>query len=67
VESSCELSNEPLGSIKCWESTKWYSAPQLVMGLRMSMHVSFICMLCVLRLCMWNSSHAHVLSRGLSI
>jgi hypothetical protein len=36
--SSCELGNEPSGSIKCWESTKWlhilwpiewYSAPQL--------------------------------------
>jgi hypothetical protein len=37
VESSCELGTEPLGSIKCWESTEWlhilwpiewYSAPQ---------------------------------------
>jgi hypothetical protein len=37
VESSCELGNEPSGSIKCWETTKWlhnlwplewYSAPQ---------------------------------------
>jgi hypothetical protein len=37
VESSCELGNEPSGSIKCWESTQWlhnlwslewYSAPQ---------------------------------------
>jgi hypothetical protein len=37
VESSCELGNEPSGSIKCWESTEWlhnlwplerYSAPQ---------------------------------------
>jgi hypothetical protein len=35
-ESSCELGNEPLGSIKCWETTEWlhnlwplewYSAP----------------------------------------
>jgi hypothetical protein len=35
--SSCELGNEPSGSIKCWESTEWlhnlrilerYSAPQ---------------------------------------
>jgi hypothetical protein len=40
VESSCELGNEPSGSIKCWESTEWlhklwplerYSAPQLVL------------------------------------
>jgi hypothetical protein len=23
VESSCELGNEPSGSIKCWESTEW--------------------------------------------
>jgi hypothetical protein len=23
VESSCKLGNEPSGSIKCWESTKW--------------------------------------------
>jgi hypothetical protein len=23
VESSCELGNEPSGSIKCWESAKW--------------------------------------------
>jgi hypothetical protein len=39
VESSCELGNEPSGSIKCWETTEWlhnlwplewYSAPQLV-------------------------------------
>jgi hypothetical protein len=38
VESSCELSNEPSGSIKCWETTEWlgnlwplewYSAPQI--------------------------------------
>jgi hypothetical protein len=37
VESSCELGNEPSGSIKCWETTEWlhnlwplerYSAPQ---------------------------------------
>jgi hypothetical protein len=37
VESSCELGNEPSGSIKCWESTEWlhnlwplewYSAPK---------------------------------------
>jgi hypothetical protein len=37
VESSCELGNEPSGSIKCWESIEWlqnlwplerYSAPQ---------------------------------------
>jgi hypothetical protein len=37
VESSCELGNEPSGSIKCWESTEWlhnlwpleqHSAPQ---------------------------------------
>jgi hypothetical protein len=28
VESSCERGNEPSGSIKCWESTEWYSAPQ---------------------------------------
>jgi hypothetical protein len=44
VESSCQIGNEPSGSIKCWESAKWlhnlwplerYSAPQsyLVMGL----------------------------------
>jgi hypothetical protein len=38
VEISCELGDEPSGSIKCWESTEWlhnlwplerYSAPQL--------------------------------------
>jgi hypothetical protein len=23
VESSCELGNEPSGSIKCWETTEW--------------------------------------------
>jgi hypothetical protein len=23
VESSCELGNDPSGSIKCWESTEW--------------------------------------------
>jgi hypothetical protein len=23
VESSCELGNEPSGSIKCWETTDW--------------------------------------------
>jgi hypothetical protein len=23
VESSCEFGNEPLGSIKCWETTEW--------------------------------------------
>jgi hypothetical protein len=23
VESSCERGNEPLGSIKCWETTEW--------------------------------------------
>jgi hypothetical protein len=37
VDSSCELGNEPLGSIKCWETTEWlhnlwplerHSAPQ---------------------------------------
>jgi hypothetical protein len=37
VESACELGNEPLGSIKCWETTEWlhnlwplewYSAPK---------------------------------------
>jgi hypothetical protein len=37
VESSCELGNEPSGSIKCWETTErlhnlrpleWYSTPQ---------------------------------------
>jgi hypothetical protein len=37
VESFCERSNEPSGSIKCWESIEelhklwpleWYSAPQ---------------------------------------
>jgi hypothetical protein len=37
VESSCELGNEPSGSIKSWESTEWlhilwplerYSSPQ---------------------------------------
>jgi hypothetical protein len=42
VESSCELGNEPSGSIKCWETIErlhnlWplecYSAPQLVVGL----------------------------------
>jgi hypothetical protein len=36
-KSSCELGNEPSGSIKCWETTEWlhnwwhfewYSAPQ---------------------------------------
>jgi hypothetical protein len=37
VESSCELGNEPSGSIKCWETKEWlhnlwplerYSPPQ---------------------------------------
>jgi hypothetical protein len=23
VESSCECGNEPLGSIKCWETIEW--------------------------------------------
>jgi hypothetical protein len=23
VESSCEFGNEPLGSIKCWETIEW--------------------------------------------
>jgi hypothetical protein len=23
MESSCEHGNEPLGSIKCWETIKW--------------------------------------------
>jgi hypothetical protein len=41
VESSCELGNEPSGSIKCWETTEclhklwpleWYSSPQSLLN-----------------------------------
>jgi hypothetical protein len=34
VESSCEFGNEPLGSIKCWETTEWlqFLASRVVLG-----------------------------------
>jgi hypothetical protein len=41
------------------------SITKLNMGFSISMHVSFICNLCVLRLCMWNCFHVHVFSGGL--
>jgi hypothetical protein len=61
VESSCELGNEPAGSIKYWETTErlhnlwpleWYSAPQswlvssVIMYNRKCLHTTYDIVIC---------------------
>jgi hypothetical protein len=52
VESSCECGNEPLGSIKCWETNRvaaqLVASPVVLTSRELVTYLNMLCRLCVL-------------------